>query len=62
MRTTLFLIILLSAGQVSAQNDLEEILWSSQTFASIVEEGNAYFARKHPGMNARELSSGTFRD
>ncbi|MEO0628392.1 MAG: hypothetical protein AAFY91_15465, partial [Bacteroidota bacterium] len=62
MRTTLFLIILLSAGQVSAQNDLEEILWSSQTFASIVEEGNAYFARKHPGMNARELSGGTFRD
>ena len=32
------------------------------TFAEIVEEADAYFEKEYPGLSAKELTSGIFRD
>lgn len=45
-----------------AQSAFADILQSGAKFSKIVEQGDRYFADKHPGLTAKDLSSGEHRD
>lgn len=45
-----------------SQNNLAEILRSSNNFEEIVEMGEQYFQRKHPNLQLRDLAQGVYRD
>ncbi|MEO0733964.1 MAG: hypothetical protein AAFZ52_14090, partial [Bacteroidota bacterium] len=47
---------------VSAQSSLSQVFRSSNDFATIVREGEAYFQRKHPGLSGKNLTQGEQRD
>lgn len=63
MRVLFFALICLGGLQsLSAQSSLEEVFLSSRNFAEIVDQGNDYFAAKHPGRSPEQLTRGEYRD
>ena len=44
------------------QNRIEEILNSGTHFETIVQQADAFFAQKYPGLSPKDLSSGEYRD
>lgn len=64
MKTKLLLLIglVLACTQASAQRDIKTILSTAKHFESTVEEADAYFAKKYPGMAPADLCQGMFRD
>lgn len=58
----LLLLVLLTPVSLFAQQSLAEIFQSTQNYREIVKRGDAYFTAKHPGLTAKDLSSGEHRD
>lgn len=64
MRTIVFslLLNLCLFSVIAAQPSLAEILQSGEKFGEIVDRGEQYFTAKHPGLTAKDLTSGENRD
>jgi hypothetical protein len=64
MRTLVlsFLCCLCFSNGLLGQSSLAEILHSGDKFGEIIAQGETYFADKHPGLSAKDLSSGAYRD
>lgn len=56
------LSLLLFSFTVLSGQSLTEILYADKTFSQITKEADAYFAQKHPGKSAKDLSQGEHRD
>ena len=63
MRLYLIILIILLLPQINfAQEDFYKIINGQNHFPSIVEEAEAYFKNKHPGISPSELCQGEYRD
>ena len=45
-----------------AQSALSDILQSGEKFSKIVTQADRYFTDKHPGLTAKDLTTGEYRD
>ncbi len=55
-------LLLFSAIVGYTQSSLKEIIHSSRHYATIVDQGNSYFAKKHPDLSLNQLAFGENRD
>lgn len=62
MKSFLLLLTLVSSLFLFGQDNLNSVFKSSRQFAEIVEQGEAYFRQKHPGIPFHELTIGEHRD
>lgn len=62
MKNLRLLLVLFTLGQLYGQSSMAEIINRSNNFAQIIQEGEAYFQAKHPGIPLAELALGEERD